>query len=447
MSIFVDLPQLSVHFSSIVGIKIVKENNHYIGKLNDLFVNYDEAFPSALAIQFSNKSQIGYIHWESILNFSMNKIIIRNDSSISLNQCFPKVQEKQVVTSLLASHFQGEAIELPAVGKVLLDRQVVDTYGKKVVRVNDLELIKTGNTLKLTHALVGLRSLIRRIGLLPFFDFLILKLGIPFKSIKKETVINWKFIHALPTKNMQKSVQVSLTNDEIKKMHPADLADILEELDANSRKLIFNELETSYAAETLSEIDHDIQLSLIKDEPEEEVAEILSLMGTDEAADILNEITDEKKDKIIENFEDSERKEEIKELLEYEEDTAGGLMSSEVFEITPDLNKNDILKIIKKEFDDIESIYDIFIVDGQKKLIGHCPLNKLLISEDNISIGKIMQFEDIKTISPSANWKEVALLMSKYNLINIPITNNETNELLGIVSVDDVLPWLIDERS
>lgn len=447
MEIFEKLNQLSVHFSSLIGIKIKRESSTFVGKLSDLFVNYDEAFPSTLAIQFKNKSQIGYIHWDNILIFSLDEIIIKDDSSISLNQNFPKVQDQQVVTSLLARQFKGEAMELPPLGKVILDRQVVDTSGKKVIRVNDLELIKAGDSLKLTHALVGLRSLIRRIGLLPIFDFFIFKLGMPFDSIKKETVINWKFIHALPTKNMQKSVQVSLTNDEIKKMHPADLADILEELDPNSRKLIFNELDTSYAAETLSEVGHGVQLSLIKDEPDEEVAEILSKMAPDEAADILGEINEEKKDKIIENFDDSELKEEIKELLEYEEDTAGGLMSSEVFEITPDLNKNDILKIIKNEFSDIESIYDIFIVDKNKKLIGYCPLNKLLISEDDLSIGKIMQEEDIKTISPESNWREVASLMSKYNLINLPVTHLDTNELLGIISVDDVLPWLLDERN
>tara|TARA_B100000925_G_C22007664_1_gene474443 strand:+ start:614 stop:1957 length:1344 start_codon:yes stop_codon:yes gene_type:complete len=447
MEIFKKLNQLSVHFSSLIGIKIKRESSTFVGKLSDLFVNYDEAFPSTLAIQFKNKSQIGYIHWDNILIFSLDEIIIKDDSSISLNQNFPKVQDQQVVTSLLARQFKGEAMELPPLGKVILDRQVVDTSGKKVIRVNDLELIKAGDSLKLTHALVGLRSLIRRIGLLPIFDFFIFKLGMPFDSIKKETVINWKFIHALPTKNMQKSVQVSLTNDEIKKMHPADLADILEELDPNSRKLIFNELDTSYAAETLSEVGHGVQLSLIKDEPDEEVAEILSKMAPDEAADILGEINEEKKDKIIENFDDSELKEEIKELLEYEEDTAGGLMSSEVFEITPDLNKNDILKIIKNEFSDIESIYDIFIVDKNKKLIGYCPLNKLLISEDDLSIGKIMQEEDIKTISPESNWREVASLMSKYNLINLPVTHLDTNELLGIISVDDVLPWLLDERN
>ena len=447
MNIFKNFPDLSIHLSSIMGIKIYKTDNTFIGTVRDLFVNYEEAYPSTLAIQFKNKSQIGYVRWVDVLEFSRKKITISDESSISFNQNFPKVQEKQTVTSVLASQFKGESVELPPLGKVLLDRQVVDTSGKKVIRVNDLELVRAGNNLKLTHALVGIRSLLRRIGLLPVFDFFVFKLKLPINSLKKESIINWKFIHALPTKNMQRSVQVSLTNDQIKKMHPADLADILEELDSNSRKLIFNELDTDHAAETLSEIDHGVQMSLIKDEPEEEVAEILSKMGPDEAADILGDVEEEKKERIIQNFDNEELEKEIKDLLEYDEDTAGGLMSSEVFQITPELNKKDILTIIKKEFNDIESIYDIFVVNTSGQLIGYCPLNKLLISDDDISIGNLMQEEDIIVVSPEDTWRDVASLMSKYNLINLAVTNSESNELLGIISVDDVLPWLLNERN
>ncbi|MAW07878.1 MAG: hypothetical protein CME61_06295, partial [Halobacteriovoraceae bacterium] len=274
----------------------------------------------------------------------------------------------------------------------------------------------------------------------------VFKIGLPIESLKKESIINWKYVHALPTKNMQRGVQLSLTNEEIKKIHPADLADILEDLDANSRKIIFNELDTSQAAETLSEVEHNIQLSLIKDEPDTEVAKILTEMEPDEAADILIDMEEDKAENIIENLEDRELKSEIKDLMEYEEDTAGGLMSSKVFEITPDLNKLDVLNIIKNEFKEIESIYDIFVISPEGSLIGYCPLNKILISDDQVQVGAIMEKEDIKYISPDSSWRDVAKTMSKYNLINIPVTEKGTNKLLGIISVDDVLPWLLDEK-
>ena len=121
-------------------------------------------------------------------------------------------------------------------------------------------------------------------------------------------------------------------------------------------------------------------------------------------------------------------------------------MSNEVFEITPELKKQEILKIIQNEYEEIESIYDIYIVDQKKTLIGQCPLNKLLIQKENITIGEIMEKEDIKFLSPHVHWREVAEFMSKYNLINLPIIAPDNRELLGIVSVDDILPWLLDER-
>ena len=266
------------------------------------------------------------------------------------------------------------------------------------------------------------------------------------KKLENDTLISWQFVHAVPDKNLNKNVKLTLTDDEIKKLHPADIADIIEELDNNARNLLFKELDHELAAETLTEINQEFKTSIIKDEKPEDIAEILEFMGPDEAVDILNDFDKDTANQIIEKISDKDTQEDIIELLEYDEHTAGGIMSNEVFEITPNLNKQDILKIIQNEYDEIESIYDIYIIDKDKQLIGQCPLNKLLIQKENVTIGEIMEKEDIKYLGPKVHWKEVAELMSKYNLINLPIINPINMELLGVVSVDDVLPWLLDER-
>ena len=178
---------LSIHFSDIQNIKIYDQDNTFIGTSKDLFVNYEEAFPTILAIQFKNKTSIGYITWESIESFSLKKIVISKKHNIFYNQNFPKLNDKQVVTSLLAQQFQGESVEFPPLGKVVLDRQVVDTSGKKVIRVNDLEFMKSGQHFKLTHALVGLRSLFRRIGLIKIVDFFVFKIGLANRKLKKKS--------------------------------------------------------------------------------------------------------------------------------------------------------------------------------------------------------------------------------------------------------------------
>ena len=386
MNIFDPNKPLNFHFSQLSKTPIY-QGEKKIGFFKDFFVNYEEAFPSVLAIQFKLNRQSRYFKWEDIELFSTKKIIVSQSAHFGTNENFPRVYQENIVTGLLANQFKGEAVEYPPLSKVILDKQVVDTSGKKVVRVNDIELIRAGDNLKVTHALVGLRSLLRRLGYLNFIDFFakifIKNSAHPFY---KESIINWKFIHAIPTQQMHQSVKVSLTNEDIKKLHPADLADILEELDSNSRKIIFNELDTELAAETLSEVEQNIQISLIRDEPAKDVAKIIEKMGTDEAADILSEVEEVEAAKIIENIEDSETKTEIQELLVFEEDSAGGLMSTEVFEITPNLTKNDILQIIKNEHEEIESIYDIFIVNKDSELIGHCSLSKLLTAKTTLKL-------------------------------------------------------------
>ncbi|MDC0255257.1 divalent metal cation transporter [Bacteriovoracales bacterium] len=138
-------------------------------------------------------------------------------------------------------------------GKVILDKQIVDTFGKKVVRVNDLQFIKSGPHLRITHVAIG----IRRLGFENLVDFFIKKINKNSKFLNRETLINWKYVHAVPDKNLQSHIKLNLSNDQLNDIHPADMADILEDLDVHGRKEIFNHLGTQTAAQTLSEIEPD----------------------------------------------------------------------------------------------------------------------------------------------------------------------------------------------
>ena len=438
----------TLFFSELIGRKIYHQNGQYISRVKDIFVDFEEVYPSAIALQFKKNGQYFYTEWSQIESITKSNIKLVDGPDIGRSRTLPilKKTKEKTVKSILSHQFIGHTVEYPPLGKAILDKQIVDTFGKKVVRVNDISMIQLNNEIKITHASIGTRSLLRRIGLLKLVTFFNNLLFPKSKKLKKDTLISWQYVHAVPDKNLNKNIKLTLTDDEIKKLHPADIADIMEELDNNARNLLFKELDHELAAETLSEINQEFKTSIIKDEKPEDIAEILEFMGPDEAVDILNDFDTERANLIIENISDKETQEDIIELLEYEEHTAGGLMSNEVFEITPNLKKQDILNIIQNEFDEIESIYDIYIINHEKQLIGQCPLNKLLAKKENISIGEIMEKNDIKYLYPSAHWREVAELMCKYNLINLPIVDPKNNELLGIVSVDDVLPWLLDER-
>lgn len=442
MNKFKEFNDITLHFSKALGIPIINEDRQKLGKLHDFFIDYEEIYPSVLAIQYKRSGILFYVTWDDILSFSYKEIIIKNETFPIRSRTFPKTLTKKTVTSLLANQFAGPTVEYPPLGQIVLDKQIVDTHGKKVVRVNDIQFIRAGRELRVTHAEVGLRSFVRRLSLeAPVDTFL--KIIIPkSKYLTNDTTINWKYVHAIPNRNVQKSVRLNLTNEDLQELHPADIADILEDLDSHGREMIFSNLDPQLAAETLSEVDEDLQASLLKNEAPEKAADIIEMMDTDDAADLLNELDEAHADAIISNIEDLETQEEIQELLEHDEDSAGGLMTSEIFEIKGNLQKHEVLQLIKESHEDVASFYDIYIVDDKKLLIGTLSLQELLIQPENSIVHEIMNSTDMKYLYADTPWKEVASFMNKYNLITVPIVARD-QELLGMVSVDDIMDRLL----
>ncbi|MBC7539108.1 MAG: magnesium transporter [Bacteriovorax sp.] len=442
MEIFKDLTDITLHFSATVGINIYNEDGHKLGSLIDYFIDYEEIYPSVLAIQYTRSGVLFYILWEEIISFSYKKIIIKKEAFPRRSRTFPKTLNTKTVTSILANQFAGPTVEYPPLGQIVLDKQIVDTHGKKVVRVNDIQFIRAGKELRVTHAEVGLRSFVRRLSLERPIDFIVKVIHPHSKYLSNDTTINWKYVHAIPNRNIQKSVRLNLTNEDLKQLHPADLADILEDLDSHGREMIFSNLDPKLAAETLSEVDEDLQASLLENEDPEKAAEIIENMDTDDAADLLNELDDDVADEIISNIDDLETQEEIQELLDYDEDTAGGLMTSEIFEVTSDLRKSEVLALIQEKHDEVASFFDIYVVDENHILIGTLSLQELLIHKENLLVSEMMNDSDIKCLRANTHWKQVADFMNKYSMVTVPIISNEY-ELLGMVSVDDILDRLL----
>ncbi len=445
MALFENLTDSVIHLSKIQGTPIHSEEGSQIGNLCDIFVDYEEMYPTVLALQYKHKNQHFYIEWNDIKSFSYKRIVMRSDAHLRAGIIYPKVKKRKVLTSLLASQFTGDTVDYPPLGKIVLDRQIVDIAGKKVVRVNDINLLRVGRKLRVTHAGIGLRSLIRRVGFEPFI-LIIAKLIKPFRTyFLREALINWKFVHAIPDKNIHRDVEINMSDSELKALHPADLADILEDLDAHARIQIFKYLDPEIAAEVLPEVEPDMQASLLDTNDPEKAADIIELMGTDEAADLLADLDEEDADEIISKIDDDDIQEEINELLEYDEDTAGGLMTTQSFQVNKEMTCSDVLNFFRENHEDIESVYDMYVVDDDEILLGTCTIRELLISDPRLQMRDIMERDDIKYLDPETKWKTIAGFMSKYDLGTVPILDDK-KELLGIVSIDDVLPWLLDER-
>ncbi|MBT3525624.1 MAG: magnesium transporter [Bdellovibrionales bacterium] len=447
MGVFNELSDSIVNFCEVVATPIYNHRGERIGRMSDLFADYEESYPTVLAILFRQNRKSYYLPWEVIKSFSCKRIVLTESASPLSGDSFPKRGRHRQRTNILSAPKDEEIILYPALGKVILDRQIVDTFGKKVVRVNDIQLLKVGQKLRVTHAAIGLRSMFRRLGMEGVIDSTIKRVKPDAEYLSKTVLIDWKHVHAISDPNAKSTIRLGLTNEEIEKIHPADLADILEDLDLHGREQIFSNLDPKIAAETLSEVELDLQASLIINEDPDDAAKIIENMGTDEAADLLHEMGEQRAEKIISEIEDDRFQEEVVELLEHEEHTAGGLMSTEVFKVTAEMKKSEILQLIQDESDEFDSIYDIFIVNNHHDEIleGTCSLKRLLVWPDDIHIGDIMKIDDIKSLTPEMPWKEVAATMSKYNMITAPVID-ERRELLGSVSVDDLLPWLLHER-
>jgi Mg/Co/Ni transporter MgtE len=299
--------------------------------------------------------------------------------------------------------------------------------------------------LRVVHAAVGIKSMIRRLGFEKIFGLLQSIFRFKVKFLEQETVINWKYVLAVPDQSVQQHVRLSLSLEDFKGLHPADLADILEDLSNKGREAIFRELDPELAAETLSEIDLDMQMTLLKNEAPDKAAEIIENMSPEDAADILNEMNDDRADAILAEIDDIEIQDEIKELLDYEEESAGGLMTPNFFSFEHKQTKDEILQLIRNNRDEVHHNGDIFVTNEAGRLIGVCSFLDLLISDENLTINALMHSEDIKFVSPSDHWKTVIDLMNKYNLVNIPVIDQD-EKLLGVVFIDELLPWMLNEK-
>ena len=444
MGVFQNIHEAVLYFSNCYRTPIYDENNHFMGKLYDFFVDYEESYPTVLAILIKQNRNFKYVHWNDVKSFSYKKITLSRQSKIKMGRVFPKIAKQKTVKNLLKANQEVEVSDYPGISQTVLDKQVVDTYGKKVVRVNDIQLIKLGRLLRVTHATVGTKSMARRLGLESLLTHLVRILSFNHKRELNERAISWQFVHAIAGRHLS-DIKLNVSNEELGSLHPADLADIIEELDGHGRRRIFKELNREKAADTLVEIEQEnLQVNLLETETPENAAKIIEYMGTDEAADVLGEMRPENVQTIIEKIADVEVKEDIQELLNYEEDSAGGLMSTDAFVVNKEQRKNDILHHLENHHQDYESIYDIYITDHDETLIGTCSLRKILTSKENIRIVDVMNSEDMKYQTHDVHWKKLAKFMSKYNLINIPIVDRE-RKVLGFVSVDDILPWLLDE--
>jgi sporulation protein YlmC with PRC-barrel domain/CBS domain-containing protein len=325
------------------------------------------------------------------------------------------------------------------IGRDLLDQQIIDVTGRKVVRVNDVTMeIQTDgghDWLAVLEVDVGLRSVLRRLlqGALPRRWIRSLQNPIPPNSIR------WEFANVIEPDPLRR-LRLNISYQKLEGIHPADLADIVEELAPNEREAIFETIDSEVAADTLSEVeDPKMQASILEALEPEKAADIVEEMAPDEAADILSELQEETSEGILDEM-DSEPKTEVRELLEFEDDTAGGLMNTEYVALHENASVNDALAALRGNEDLLDGLNALFLIDGEERLIATVPLARLFLATGDAKLRSLAAETLIQT-SVDQPQKRITALFDKYNLLTLPVVD-EDGKLAGVITADDIISVL-----
>ncbi|HEC97944.1 MAG TPA: CBS domain-containing protein [Nitrospirae bacterium] len=348
---------------------------------------------------------------------------------------------KRVMASTLNSdelaRYEPSDEDLLAV-RDILDKQIVDATGAKVVRVNDIKLEGFEGKAILVAVDVGMRGILRRLGIErqgnEFFKL--------FRIELPHNLISWTYIQPLEPK--LKTIALTVPRQMLANLHPADIAEIISSVSREEGTSLFTDLDLKTAAETLSELEPDVQASIITEMEPEKASDIIEEMPPDEAADILGDLPTEKMKALLESI-DQEDAEDIQELLEHEENTAGGLMTNEFIAYEPEIKVSEAIERFKRDAAEIETIYYIYIIYPDEKLIGVLSLRELILADPGKNLLDLM-VTNLKTLKPEDNENVVAAAISKYNLAAIPVVDND-NELLGIVTMDDIIDRILPPKA
>ena len=378
-----------------------------------------EPFPRVTAVILKNNRKVRSLDWSVVRSWDNKELSLKVDE--------PSVQPHPRADSELW------------LSRQILDKQIVDMDGRRVVRVNDLQLSQVDGSMLLVGVDIGGRGLARRIGLEGIGRRLASTLGIDWP----QKLISWEAVD--PVKSDVSSVKLRIAHTKLAKLHPADIADIVNELSPEDRNAVFAALDDEKAADTLEEIDEpQTQASILERLDVERASDILEAMAPDEVADLLADLPRERAQLLLQKMEEDEA-EDVEELLAYREDTAGGLMTTEYVAVLHTLTAAQAIDRLRELEPNAESVYYVYVVDEEEHLLGVLSLRDLIVAKPETRIRDFM-IKNVISVGVDAGPRDVAEVTSKYNLLAVPVVDQH-NRIQGIVTVDDVMERVMPGRS
>ena len=413
-----------IYLSQLLGNPVLDADGEKVGTVSDLGIATGEVFPRITSLAFMGPGR-------TPIMISWRKFVDTYDES--------EVRLKVIATDLRFSYLQPDEVLL---ARDILNKQIVDTHGMRVVRVNDLKLSDTSSTqLRLLGAEVGARGLLR--SLHPALERVALRLARTFGHPMPEKIIAWSYMD-LVERDLS-NVKLSVSHKTLDDMHPADIADIIEQLDPRLRGQVFAQLDDEQRASAMAEFDDDAMAAeLMGAMNERDASRILSEMDPDDAAELVSELDYDKAEKLLRLMGVQEQR-AIRQLLGYRENTAGRIMTSEVASIAATATVEDAVELLRGLDEDFEAVRYVYLTDDDGKLSGVVTLNALIVAEPGTRLSELAT-QDLITASPEDDQEDVAENIAKYDLLAMPVVNDE-GRLLGIVTVDDALDVLEEEHA
>lgn len=404
-------------FLSELMDKIVSDSNgKLVGHLKDLVaeIKSDTAHPVIVAIVVKQKN-------------GKNIIIPYSDVAVIIAPAIPLKSEIDEIEP-----YQPTENDI-FLAEDILDKQIIDINGTRVVRVNDLELARVKGNLVVSNVDISGAGILRRLGLKKIAN----KLSSRLNNHSTSNLISWTDIDFIQG---GQSMRLRVPSDKIAELHPADLADIISEMDRSQSDEFLDKLDAKQIADTLEEVEPDLQASLVESMPDEKVAEVLEEMSPDEAADLLAELPEERSEEILDLMEEEEA-ETVRKLLEYPEDSAGGIMTTEFVTVSPNLTADQTIAMLREKIEEDETVFYVYVVDDEDHLIGVFSLSDLIKAKPETLVSDFMN-QRVISVDLYDTQDYVAQLISKYNLLAIPVVDDQ-GKLHGIVTIDDAIDKII----
>ncbi len=418
--------QITFYLSQIIGVKLYNADGDRVGKILDVIVNAantpapaDESFrPMVVGIKTRINGKLRYLNALHIEISRIEKKFIFSCKKIV------DLTEKQFENTLPLVHN-------------ILDRQIVDINGRKLVRVNDVRLVTVPSGTYAIAVDIGTEGLLRRIGISEIVNKV---LSLTKKNINTRFIL-WDDVATFDHSNF--NIKLSSTSSGLHKLHPSDLADIIEEMGRSSRAKVFESLDEEKAADVLEELEPYAQAQIIESLPIAKAADVLEKMPADEVADLLDGLEDDKAEMLLNEME-KESSEEVRELLEYSGKEVGSIMTTDYMSFRETMTVEETLIELRHQKPEADMIYSLFVTDKDEKLVATVTLRDLVISEPNITLKDIMQIDAISVFDDD-KIDTLAEIISKYDLLAIPVTDKEM-KMEGMVVIDDIVEDLLGKR-